>query len=99
VDNLGKKFFSLTWGLGIQSSATAHQYRRQLPDLQLLGGGFLALAMAAVIPLLQLLLGGEGAQAMIQVYGLHLLPPTYGNGLVIHPKLKRDKCYYIETKH
>jgi len=52
--------------------------------------------MAAVIPLLQLLLGGEGAQAMIQVYGLHLLPPTYGNGLVIHPKLNRDKCYQTE---
>lgn len=54
--------------------------------------------MTAVIPLLQFLLRGEGAQAMIQVYGLHLLPPTYGNGLVIHPQLNNYKYKYLVDK-
>lgn len=91
VDNLKRKYYRLWFG---SITLWTYQYRRQFPDLQLLGGGFLALAVTAVVPLLQFLFGGKGAQAMVEVNGLHLLPSAYGNGFMVHPQLKYKWLLY-----
>lgn len=64
----------------------SHQYRRQLPDLQLLGGRLLALAVRTVVPLLQLLFAGERAQTVVQVHRLGLLAPAAADRLVLRPQ-------------
>lgn len=62
----------------------------QLPDLQLLRGRFFAFAVRTMIPLLQLLLGRERAQTVVQIDRLRLLAPTNRHRLVFVPQLRQD---------
>lgn len=64
-----------------------HQNRWQLPDLQLLSGRLLALAVRTMVPLLQLLFGRKGAQTVVEIDRLGLLAPANADRFVFAPQL------------